>query len=369
MKKLLPTFQELSKEQDAVYSMSLDGNHVVAGPPGTGKTVMALYRAQALNIDDRRAHVLMHSNTLKQYTRLAAAEVEVEGSVDTFHRWFARFWEGHFGCSPPKIAGDQWAFDWDEIARAFARKPPRADTLPDLLVDEGQDLSPSFYQLVSMMASNVSVFADENQKLFPNNSTLDEIRRGLGRRTEVHKLTRNYRNTVEIAALAAHFYCGGPTGIPEPPEREGDVPLLRRFDGLNEFIELLARYEKNFSDRSIGVILPDRYLEKQVFNKLNHRRPRNPVQAYISQYPQHRVIDFEQPGVKIFNYWQVKGLEFDTVFVPELQRVTQDPTSAEVRMRFYVVFSRAREELILSYCGDREPPIVADVPQDLLERM
>jgi superfamily I DNA/RNA helicase len=369
MKKLLPKFQDLSKEQDAVYSMSLDGNHVVSGPPGTGKTVMALYRAQALNIDDRAAQVLMHSNVLKQYTLLAAKEVDVEGSVETFHRWIGRFWTEHFDAPAPKMEGDEWAFDWSAMAAAFARRPPRPDTLADLLVDEGQDLSPHFYQLVSMMATNVTVFADENQKLFPDNSTIDEIASGLGRRTESHRLTRNYRNTREIAALAAHFYCGTPSGIPDPPHREGDLPLLRRFSDLTAFIELVARYEKNYSDRSIGVILPNKRLQKQVYNKLSYRKPRNPVEAYIGSYREHRKLDFTTPGIKILNYWQVKGLEFDAVFVPELQLVTGDPTSAETRMRFYVVFSRAREELILSYTGTEEPAIVKDVPDDILERL
>ena len=44
----LPSYEDLSKEQDDGQPTAIrDGDYVVAGPPGTGKTVIALYRAQA----------------------------------------------------------------------------------------------------------------------------------------------------------------------------------------------------------------------------------------------------------------------------------------------------------------------------------
>jgi DNA helicase IV len=365
----LPSFQELSKEQDGVYTLPLDGSHLITGPPGTGKTVMALYRAQALGIDDRSCTILMHSKVLKQYTNLAAAEVKALGSVETFHSWFWGFWRKYYSGTPPKLDGDPWAFDWSEITARFTSSPPARDTLCDLLIDEGQDLSPRFYQLVRMIAPNITVFADENQKLFPDNSTIEEIRVALGRRSEVHRLTRNYRNTAEIARLAARFYCGAPTGIPEPPTREGEVPVLRNFKNLTDLVEIVSRYEKTYSDRSIGVIAPNKKTQKSLYNRLSARTPKNPVQAYISGQVEHDRIDFNMPGIKILNYWTAKGLEFDSLFVPELQQVTGDSSSAEIKMRFYVVFSRAREELFLSYTGDGgEPPLVADIPDEILER-
>ncbi len=70
----------------------LTGNYLVSGPPGTGKTVMALYRAHALEIDDRPASLLMHGNVLSQYTRLAAKGLGIEASVATFHSWLRNVW-------------------------------------------------------------------------------------------------------------------------------------------------------------------------------------------------------------------------------------------------------------------------------------
>ena len=73
----LPAFEDLSKEQDLIYNLDLDGNHLVTGPPGTGKSIMALYRAQVLSFDEREPAVLMYNNVLQQYTKQAAEQVSI----------------------------------------------------------------------------------------------------------------------------------------------------------------------------------------------------------------------------------------------------------------------------------------------------
>ena len=44
--------------------------------------------------------------------------------------------------------------------------------MADLIVDEGQDLALGFFRIVRSVAKNITVFADENQQLFDNNTTL-----------------------------------------------------------------------------------------------------------------------------------------------------------------------------------------------------
>ena len=211
----LPTFEDLSIEQDDIYNLSLDGNHLVTGPPGTGKSVMALYRAQALSIDEREPTVIMFSNVLKQYTEEAARELDLEGNVATFHSWMSRFWREEYGGRVPSLPSGSYDIDWPAVAIQFARKPPEQGSLHDLLVDEGQDLSKEFFSLARWYSRNITVFADENQQLKDQQSTIEEVRRAISTKS-VHALTRNYRNTYEIAMVAAHYFVERQRGCPKP---------------------------------------------------------------------------------------------------------------------------------------------------------
>lgn len=357
----LPAFEDLSKEQDLIYNLELDGNYLVSGPPGTGKSVMALYRAQVLTFDDREPALLMYNNVLQQYTEQAADALEVAGFVRTFHSWMWRFWREHFKRQPPTLEGDSYALDWAEMTSQFFASPPDPGTLADLLVDEGQDLSLGFFRLTRFFARNITVFADENQQLSDQNTTLAEIAKAISADEQL-ELKRNYRNTAEIAAVAAKYYCGTPTGIPELPTRHGERPTLRRYDSDADLADFIARYVKGRNNLTIGIACENKRMQYRLFRLLEERKLPVPVQMYASGNKQHKTLDFDAAAVTVVNFRSLKGLEFDTLFVPELQQHSADPTSAATRMMFYVVMSRARDELHLSYSGSGAvPPILSDV--------
>jgi DNA helicase IV len=361
----LPSYQELSKEQDKINNLPLDGSYLVTGPPGTGKTVMALYRAQMLTKKCEQVQLLMYSRLLSQYTETAINELDIEGVVRPFYSWFQSFYRTHYRHNPPEV--ERWVYDWPEILSTVNQDPPPAQSLPYLLIDEGQDLSEFFYPVARYLAKHLTVFADENQRLMEHNSTLDAIQRRASIK-ERFELRRNYRNTREIAMLAADFCTGLSTGVPDLPERRGEKPKLLHTEALHQTVEFIARYERNHSDLEIGVFTPTRPLQRKLVNRLSGKT-KNPVQFYEGgKGAQAAVLNFEVPGIKVVNYASAKGLEFDAVFIPELQALTDNPNSAEFRMKFYVLVSRAREELYLMYSGDGEPSVLSAFPRDLLER-
>lgn len=362
----LPAFEDLSKEQDLIYNLDLDGNYLVSGPPGTGKSVMALYRAQVLTFDDREPAVLMYSNVLQQYTAQAANEIAVAGHVTTFHKWFWAFWRTHYRTSPPTIEGNSYVPRWGEVAQKFMTNPPPRASLDDLIVDEGQDLALGFFRIARFVAKNITVFADENQQLFDENTTLREIEAAIMAK-EHHVLKRNYRNSAEIAAVAAEYYVGTPTGIPDPPTRHGDKPTLKRYDSVDDFIDFVVRYSKGRTNLSIGIACANQNTQKRIARELEARKPALPVQQYIGASKAYKVLDFEKPAITLVHYKSLKGLEFDTLFVPELQQVTADPTSAATRMMFYVAMSRARDELHLSWSGSPEQPAIVEDLKGLVQ--
>lgn len=361
----LPSYQDLSREQNEVNNLPLTKSVVITGPPGTGKTVIALYRAKMLTDRKKKCQLLMHSRLLSQYTKRATETLAVDGVVDTFHHWMWGYHFTLFGRRPPQI--EKYVFDFDEILNNINKKGFGDVSHPHLIVDEAQDLPKEFFMIARHLSEQMTIFADENQRLTENNSTVEEIARYSGIR-ESFCLTRNYRNTREIAMLARHFYAGQPSGIPELPERTGELPALQRFRSSQESIDKIVNYEATFSDHLIGVLMPTTKLQKRYYMAMQGNTKRE-VRSFLGgKGAKAADLHFDQPGIKLMHYKSAKGLEFDTLFLPELQEFTMPPGTPEFKMTLYTIISRARDLLFLSYVGD-EPEVVNEFPGRLLKKV
>lgn len=358
----LPSYQELSKEQDTINNLPLHGSYLVVGPPGTGKTVMAIYRASMLREAGIYSRFMVFNNPLRRYLDQAMKETGIEGVSTTFFLWFSRWYRTNFQRNPPQR--ERYVLDWSSIYRDLLNKK-HYDKYQHLIVDEGQDFPEEFFTMMRLIANNVTVFADENQRITSANSTLREIRRSV-RPDGEYRLTRNYRNTRAVAEFARRFYAGLESGIPDLPEKEGRRPFLVRTSDTEEQIRYILRYERNNPDSDIGVFVAS---IEQLFYVRGRLRGRttNEVQTFVSGRKQYQTLDFTKRGIRIVAYQSAKGLEFDAVFIPLLETRLSDPESDLERMRFYVMSSRSRQDLYLLCKGHESPPILRKVPEDLYE--
>jgi DNA helicase IV len=360
----LPAYQDLSKEQDRINDLPLDGSHLVVGPPGTGKTVMALYRAQRLHKAGRPVVLLTHNRLLMQYTDAAIKELSISGVVQTFWSWFGTWHWKQFRTNLPQRA--PYDLLWDDIWQSVNSNPPRPGDVPYLIIDEGQDIPKQFYTLARMFATNITVFADENQIITEKASRIDDIRAYGGFGATTHRLNRNYRNTKEIAAVSDVFATSSTTGVADPPTRSGPTPTFAVFDKTNSVVEHIARFEKAYNDLEIGVLVPTSDLRKSYVNRLE-KRTANPVQTFEGGKGKAAVVvNFDTAGIKVITYASAKGLEFDAVFMPELQTV-ENFTTPVSDMKLYVMTSRAREHLFLSSCGEGLPVVADRFPKEHIE--
>ncbi|MDX8152087.1 hypothetical protein SK069_10815 [Patulibacter brassicae] len=359
-----PTYQDLSKEQDDVNNLPLKGNYLVTGPPGTGKTVMALYRGKALAGRRESVQLLMHGRLLSQYTSQVVGHLGIDGVVNTFFSWLGKWCRSNWGVNTPQV--EPYRPDWTRIIELAIEKPPARGAQPHLLVDEGQDMAPEFFMFAKSVAKGLTVFADENQRITDDNSTLAEIRTKIRPDAEL-KLTRNYRNTREIALVARHFVADSPTGVPELPERTGPKPELAAHPRTHESAQRIATYAGNFKRQQIGVIVPnDKKLLSIYRNRLAAALPDSVRLQHYSNKGKTEV-EFDTPGVTLLHWASAKGLEFDAVFLPELQAVRQELGSPLLHMQLHVLCSRARERLFLSYTGEGRPAIASLLPLDLIK--
>jgi len=78
-----------------------------------------------------------------------------------------------------------------------------------------------------------------------------------------------------------------------------------------------------------------------------------------------------KPIVYVMTYHSVKGLDFETVFLPRMREgrkpFNEDP-ELDRRLHF-VAMTRSRRNLFLTYSGAAPHPYVKDMPPDALTRM
>lgn len=344
----------------------------MTGPPGCGKTVVALYRAKMIAEQKRRAQMITYSSVLAGYIKSGSAVEAVPLDALTYHRWVSEIYDKLYHLYVPKLTGykNKYKFNWQKIMTKLNCDPPPEDLLPYVIVDEGQDMPKEFYLVASTLSKNLTVFIDENQRITEDQCTYEDVLACSGiPKQNVHSLRKNYRNTKQIATLAACFYTGTRSGIPEIPARSGPPIVLKKQSLIYESVLQIRLFHEQNPRAEIGVLLPKVEQVKEFVRQLKRYLKDPSVLHWYYRENDQKIGKprFDSPGINVLTHQSAKGLEFDAVFLPELHDLWEtDPTDASFRMKFYVLTSRARERLFLFYRKARTP-IVAYIEQCLNE--
>lgn len=386
----LPSETALSKEQKEVINAPTEGTVLVVGPPGSGKTVVAVMRERALDRRGQKVVSAVFTNVLTRYT----------DNDQTFDSWIQSWWRTATGSTFPSVVttDEDGNREWhkDFAAAAAAATSNKKDALKrsghwhHLILDEAQDFPVDahgllfkvqhvvFQALPEEKRPSICILADENQRITSHNSTIEQIKASHAYLdpNDIYSLTQNYRNTLPIAEFAKHFFVGLPSGIPLLPKTKGDLPRVSTAS-LDESVDRIATYARNHPNEEMGVLTFYNKTRRKLFNKLAHRLKNDPlrVQTYGARPESDRdptSLKFDRPGtITVLCFASAKGLEFDAVFLPELQAVPLDGVNRDtVRMNLYVMCSRARKQLWLFIDDpDGTHPIRGFLPPDALWRL
>lgn len=345
----LPTWEELERneEQLDVLEWPLDKPLFVAGPPGSGKTVLAVHRAQMLAEREPGIVVVTYNRMLRRLMVLLF-DAEFTGAVATMQSYvWNDYWRRGLG-NPPTPPQDPYAYVWSEMLSVLEERGSQPNR-PHLVVDEGQDLDAEFFTYASRYISRtLSVFADENQAL-GQRTTLKQIARAANLKGPVLLLSENHRNTPQIARLAEHFHSGRLPAARVRRSRRGQVPRLREVRSLEQTADGIANWQTTQSG-STGVIVDQNQTGQHMLHLLRQRLPESyRVDFYSNHLGNEDDINVIMDGVTVLNKESVKGQEFDTVFLLELHRFLPCESDRE-RRAMYMMCSRARDYLWL-ICG------------------
>ena len=377
----LPGIDDLTKEQDAVLALLARGRHLVIGGPGTGKTVVCLLRARWHAREGEDYMFLVWNHLLYQ---ASAALFNGEFRGETWNSWFGtQYWDLFRERLPklPAAKGSTWKpTDWAGVRERIGSLPSGGGPagVPLLVIDEGQDMPPGFYDSLNQLGfEDAFVAADQNQQIKEDeNSSLKELKDHLcGDGDHVIELTYNHRNDYPIARLAREFYTGDPASPPpDLPSRSGTIYTPRLYYMDDAMMPRIARSILTHWDqdpkRLIGIIAPNNKVRKRYFDAirskantltLDNRTPE--IQTFHGECRPN--VRFDQGGILVINAQACKGLEFDTVLLADIdQHRIMDTDRDRTRKLFYVMVSRARQRVTMFTKLGGSEAIEAILPKD-----
>ena len=231
----LPTYDEIRRDekQRDVYEMPFDESLYVVGPPGSGKTVLAVRRAQMVARADIAVVLITYNRMLRRLiAQLTKKDEQGRVQAQTMHKFVFHYYRTQTNETAPSAAS--YVYDWKAMFATLKRRGAGPKPM-HVIVDEGQDLPKGFFRyLRKFVATTYTVFADEDQALSDERSSLLDIQRA-ARLDAPFLLSANHRNTPEIARVAEYFH-GGDAPVPavqrpqsgEPPASSHAVKNARR---------------------------------------------------------------------------------------------------------------------------------------------
>ena len=365
----LPTWEEMESvdEQLDVLEHPLDEPLFVAGPPGSGKTVLATTRAQAV-AEHSHIVLLTYNRMLRRLFSLLNDKKAVSMIINTMQSYVWGHYNERTGHNPPRLPRDKYAYIWADMFRELERCGAQPD-VPHLIVDEGQDLAEEFFAYAARYISRtMSVFADDDQALAERHATLEQIKQAADLPDPII-LSQNHRNTPEIARVAEHFHSGRLPTATVRRAHSGDVPRLAEHPTFEDVLQSITTWSQNRGG-SIGVVVDQNSTGEHLHTMVRRQLPRLRCDIYTFKKTNENRINVLEPGITILNKESIKGQEFDTVFVLELQEFLPCHSDADKRA-MYMMCSRARDNLWL-ICGPHgrlSPAILNALPDaDILER-
>lgn len=351
--------ERLDKAQTKVNEAAFDQNWIVYGPAGTGKTILALNRIKRLSqLRKGDVHVyLSKSKMLGRWVEQAAEDMGVVGLVHSHDKYVWHWLREYFNDKPPTLEGE-FGIDWKKtlplLKIAIAKKPGIKKR--SLVIDEAQDVELGFFEACTLICSRVFIFMDENQKTaLWANSKRSQIASVL-KIDDAHQtfLGVNYRNPTEIKDLSEVFYTGDQEELavlpPAQLRRKLEAkPTIRwmPFEGPKSQISRVLNFCRERPKATVCVVAPSngesrlrRSFEEAAKSDAQLQRVKDwSVRAYVARQGVPCTTDFCSPGIVIAKPINLKGSEYDAVFLVDWDSATEPAPS------MYTLICRARARI------------------------
>lgn len=284
-----------------------------------------------------------------------------------------------------------YLYDWDNIVLAWYQYVLAGKiSFPyrHIIIDEGQDFPISMLKGLSKLLSNdgsLTVFLDDAQQIYGPRISWRSAGLSISKAWTLHN---NYRNTAQIYRLAQalaknldELNCDKDSTLLDNNLREGNKPYLFCCDSPElryVYVANICEYHASISKHteSIGILVFNYRQEKELQYYFAQRN----IPTLAVSRGQEGSRYFNQPGIYISSIFSAKGLEFDFVILPFLDKenfidpndIDEDDSLKQQQLvkslkLLYVAITRARNNLFLMYCDELTPLLPKD--KDLYNRV
>ena len=283
-------------------------------------------------------------------------------------------------CDERKLRDSEYAM---YECRIILEKQYTSGRYENIIVDEGQDLSPSAYRLIRSLAgephkNDIFIVGDAHQRIYRNKAILSKC--GINVRGRARKLRINYRTTEEIRKYAFGLLKG--TSFDDLDEAyddgdncqsltHGEVPQIKRFNTPEEELEFLVNEIRTLE--AAGVPQKDICIVARTHKMIDAYKDGLRANGIVSfEITTNKVDDRSRNEVRIATMHRVKGLEFNYIFaagvnnkaLPNAVRsdfsddVSLEEFETEEKCLLYVALTRARVGAYVTCYGKMSSLIV-----------
>ena len=364
----------LDQEQERLARELGEGHRLLFGVAGSGKTVLLIARARILakRHPDWNILILCYNKLLKKllYNLLNPQDYEADITVSTFHGWARSY----------ILNADN---EFSKIYQEASRKADREDKLDALfqlvvpkllkellesqgdmkiyydaiLIDEVQDFEAEWFRLVMQLlnpkTNSLLIACDGLQGIYARKRfTWSSVGiQARGRRTK--RFEKSYRVPLEIGSIAQKVL---PESLIKLIDKFDEFISTKGFMGDHGSVELIL--SKNRQDEYLKLTEKiARFLKTpcEILILFKNNMAKRNYDLSLFKYLKDNKIqwrdledyNFKTPGLLIGTLHGTKGLEAETIIIPELDRYKTNKD----RQLLYVGITRSRKRLILSATG------------------
>ena len=327
---------ELDDYQIPVIQKKMSSSFVVKGCAGSGKTVLALWKAKEIADSELGSfYVVVYTKALRQFINDGVKEIGLpDARVVHHHRW------------------------QNSLHR------PKADFV---IIDEVQDFTKDELKELQESAGKAFIlFGDSAQQIYKGLKTdlmtMEQIAYHTG--LPMDQLVLNHRLPKKIARIAEFINTTGDS-LESVCTKEGpNKPFLVKAKNLEAQLQFIKDTidERGYTD--VGILFPENMDVKRA-DEFFKKKGILVEAKYDIHWPDDTKfnLNFHSENPKLMTYHSSKGLQFEAVFIPDC---TMDNLPGGNVNPLYVALTRTYQDLFVLYTGALTI-LLNEVPRNLFE--